>query len=167
MMVTKLKPQLFIPLILILNIGIYYTSLFTEPTDRIFAECARNSGRISAGINLILLFLIGHYGLKSIYKEQSKLKFFKLLITLFTVNHLVHFFFVSQNFNWHDMELNVLDNLHGFITYISLIMLPFVVYIFNRLSRVLYFLLLIIFSSNCVQKPQYNYKTHACMKYSR
>lgn len=142
---TKLKPQLFIPLIILLNIGIYCTAVLTESPDRIFAECARNSGRTPAAINLILLFLIGHYGLKSIYREEPKLKFFKLLITLFTVNHLIHFFFVYQNFNWHEMELNVYYNLHGFITFIGLIILPVVVYKFNRLSKIFYYLLLVYF----------------------
>jgi hypothetical protein len=144
-MLAKLKPQLLIPFILILNVGIYYTALLTEPADRVFAECARNSGRTAAAINLILLFLIGHYRLKSIYTEEPKLKFFKLLITLFTVNHLIHFFFVYQNFNCHSMELDVYDNLHGFITFICIIMLPLVIYSFNRLNKVLYYLLLVHF----------------------
>jgi len=99
-MLTNLKPLLFISLIILLNIGIYFTAVSTESVDRVFAECARNSGRTAAAINLFLLFLIGHYGLKSIYKEKYKLKLFKLLITLFAVNHLIHFFFVYQNFNW-------------------------------------------------------------------
>lgn len=100
---------------------------------------------MSAAINLILLLLIGHYGLTNIYKEESKLKFFRLMITLFTINHLIHFFFVYQNFNWHKMDLNVYDNLHGFITFISLIIIPIVVYRLNRLSKVFYYLLLVYF----------------------
>lgn len=144
-MLSKLKPQLFISLIVLLNVGIYFTAVLTESADRIFAECARNSGRTAAAINLILLFLIGHYGLKSIYKEKFKLKLFKLLISLFAVNHLIHFFFVYQNFNWHKMELNIYDNLHGFVTFISLLVLPIVVYRFNRLRKFLYYYLIIYF----------------------
>jgi hypothetical protein len=144
-MLTKLKPQLFISLIVVLNIGIYFTAELTESADRIFAECARNSGRTAAAINLILLFLIGHYGLKSIYMNRTKLKLFKLLITLFAVNHLIHFFFVYQNFNWQKMELNIYDNLHGFLTFLSLIVLPIAVYKLNRLSKTFYYLLLVYF----------------------
>jgi hypothetical protein len=144
-MLTNLKPLLFISLIILLNIGIYFTAVSTESVDQVFAECARNSGRTAAAINLFLLFLIGHYGLKSIYKEKYKLKLFKLLITLFAVNHLIHFFFVYQNFNWQKMELNIYDNLHGFVTFISLIVLPILVYRFNRLSKILYYYLVIYF----------------------
>ena len=145
MTLAKLKPQLLFFLILLLNIGIYFTAKFTEPADRIFAECARNSGRTAAAINLILLFLIGHFGLKKIYSEEVKLKFFKLLISLFAVNHLIHFIFLYQNFNWHGMKLGIYDNLHGVITYITLIMLPILVYSFNRLNAFLYYLLIVHF----------------------
>jgi hypothetical protein len=119
--------------------------LSTETADRVFAECARNSGRTAAAINLILLFLIGHFGLKTIYKEELKLNLFRLFITLFAVNHLIHFFFVYQNFNWQKMELNVYDHLHGFITFISLILLPIIVHQFKRLSKFLYCYLVIHF----------------------
>lgn len=137
-MLFNLKPRLYIFLIVLLNIVIYITALSTETADRVFAECARNSGRTAAAINLILLFLIGHFGLKTIYKEGLKLNLFRLFITLFAVNHLIHFFFVYQNFNWQKMELNVYDHLHGFITFISLILLPIIVYKFKRLSKFLY-----------------------------
>lgn len=145
MTLTKLNPKLLILSIILLNISIYCTATLTESTDRVFAECARNSGRTSAAINLILLFLIGHFGLKSIFTSESKLKLFKLLTTLFTTNHLIHFLFVYQNFNWHKMELSIYENLHGFITFISIIMLPPIVYISSKLSKVLYYYLLVYF----------------------
>lgn len=144
-MLTHLKPLLFITLIFLLNIGIYFTALSTETSDRIFAECARNSGRTAAAINLILLLLIGFFGLKSIYKDEVKLRVFQLLITLFAVNHLIHFFFVYQNFKGQEMELNVSENLHGFITFISLLILPIIFYKFNRLSTFLYYYLIMHF----------------------
>lgn len=141
----KVKLPIFIALIIILNIVIYYTALIVEPADRVFAECARNSGRTSAAINLILLFTIGHYGLKTIYKEKIKFNFYFTLITLFAVNHLIHFFFVYQNFNWHKMELTITDNLHGFITFLCLTFLPVVVYLYKKLNKTLYYLYLIHF----------------------
>ena len=144
-MLFNLKPRLYIFLIVLLNIVIYFTALSTETADRVFAECARNSGRTAAAINLILLLLIGHFGLKTIYKEGLKLNLFRLFITLFAVNHLIHFFFVYQNFNWQKMELNVYDHLHGFITFISLILLPIIVHRFKHLSKFLYCYLVIHF----------------------
>jgi hypothetical protein len=144
-MLRNKKIQLFILLIILLNIGIYFTALSTETADRVFAECARNSGRTAAAINLFLLFFIGHFGLKTIYSDHNKLKLFKLFITLFAINHLIHFFFVFQNFKWHQMDLNVYNHLHGFVTFISLLTLPMVVNRFKRLSRLLHLYLVIYF----------------------
>lgn len=134
----KLKLPILISLIIILNILIYCRAIAIEPAERVFAECARNSGRTAAAINLILLFMLGHYGLQTIYQEKLKKNLFQILIVLFTINHLIHFFFVFQNFNIQAMELNVFDHLHGFITFISLIIIPFIVLFFKKLSVPLY-----------------------------
>lgn len=134
----KLKLPILISLIIILNILIYYRAFMIEPAERVFAECARNSGRTAAAINLILLFMLGHYGLQTIFHEKLKKNIFQILITLFAINHLIHFFFVFQNFNIQAMELNVYDHLHGFITFISLIIIPFIVFFFKKLSVPLY-----------------------------
>lgn len=140
----KLKRPLLIALIIILNILIYYWAYLIEPETK-FAECARNSGRISAAINLILLLMLGHLGLKTIYKEPSKMNIFQNLIMLFTINHLIHFFFVSQNFKSQATDLNISDNLHGFLTFIALILMPIIVYTFKKLSPILYGFILIYF----------------------
>lgn len=134
---------LLIALIIGLNILIYYRAVFTiEPPNTIFAECARNSGRTSAALNLILLFMLGHFGLKKIYREHFKKKVFRTLTVLFAVNHLIHFFFVSRNFNFHARKLTISDNMHGFITYICLILLPVILYSFKYLNKVLYILII-------------------------
>jgi len=114
-----------------------------EPADRLFAECARNSGRTAAAINLMMLFFIGYLGLKSIFKLKSRLNIFKTLLVLFAINHIIHFFFVMQNFNWHKMELSVVENFHGFITYASIIIVPLLIYKCKKLSKTLYILLLV------------------------
>jgi hypothetical protein len=140
----KLKLPLFITSIIVLNILIYYRAYLTiEPIDTIFAECARNSGRTSAAINLITLFMVGYFGLKTIYNEKIKIFFFRTLIILFAVNHLIHFFFVSQNFKLQDMELSIWDNLHGFITFLCLVLLPVLLYLIKRLNKMTYSLILI------------------------
>jgi hypothetical protein len=128
-----------------LNITIYLVAYNFEPVERLFAECARNSARTSTAINLILLLLIGHFGLKKIYHDKAKFKQFSTLIILFTVNHLIHFFFVYNNFKRDDMDLNISDNLHGFVTFLCLIALPMVVIVFKRLNFALYFFLLLHF----------------------
>lgn len=143
---NKLRLPFFIVSIFCLNILIYYRAKLTiEPVELIFAECARNSGRTSAALNLFLLFMLGHFGLKRIYRENFKKNVFQLLITLFAVNHLIHFFFVWQNFNSQVTELNVSHNLHGFITFICLLLLPVAVFSFKKLNKMLYIFVLIHF----------------------
>ncbi len=139
-MLTKSKLPLLVTFILLLNVLIYFRAAATiVPADWIFGECARNSGRTSALINLILLFMLGHYGLKAIYKEKRKLNAFRILLTLFAVNHLIHFFFVSQNFRVQFMDLNLSNNIHGFITFILVILVPIVVWRAKQLTNLLYF----------------------------
>ncbi|MBK9420881.1 MAG: hypothetical protein IPN44_07495 [Flavobacteriales bacterium] len=131
---------LLIFLILCLNVVIYIrASLTIVPVDMVFGECARNSGRTSAAINLYMLFMVGHYGLKSIYADEKRKNVFRVLITLFAVNHLVHFLFVSHYFKDKLLELNISHNLHGFITYLFIVAAPILLWRFNTLSKVLYY----------------------------
>lgn len=139
----KKKLPIIIALITVLNIGIYFTATYLESPDRVFAECARNSGRTSAAINLILLFLVGYYGLMKIYREKSKMEIFQSLILIFSLNHIIHLFFVYKNFKWHKMELSILENLHGFITFASIILIPFIVMFVKKLNKLLYYYILL------------------------
>jgi hypothetical protein len=143
---NKFNLSLLVLLVIGLNVLIYYRAMLTiEPVDTIFAECARNSGRTSAALNLVLLFMLGHFGLKSIFKEANKKKIFTTLVTLFAVNHLIHFFFVTQNFKSQVWEFNISDNLHGLITFISLLLLPAMLFSFKSLNRLLYISIIIHF----------------------
>lgn len=142
---NKQRLSLLIALIFCLNVLIYYRAIVTEPTDLIFAECARNSGRTSATLNLILLFMLGHLGLKNIYREYFKKNVFQILITLFAVNHLIHFFFVWQNFESQVMVLDVSHHLHGLITFVCLLILPIILFSFRSLNKFLYIAILLHF----------------------
>lgn len=142
----KVKLLILISLIVIMNLLIYFWAYFTiQPSETIFSECARNSGRTSAAINLILLLMLGYYGLKTIYRDKFKMKAYQILIILFTVNHLIHLLFVFQNFKLQEMELNVSENIHGFLTFICLILIPIIIFSYKNLSKVLYSLTLIHF----------------------
>ncbi len=139
-MLTKAKLPLLIASILLLNLIIYIRAVLTiEEANMVFAECARNSGRTSAAINLVLLFMLGHFGLKAIFNEEIKKNVFRVLLTLFAVNHVVHFFFVSQNFKSQLLDLDIATNLHGVITYFFILALPVVVWTYKKLNPVLYF----------------------------
>lgn len=107
-MLRKYRLPLLIVFTLFFNILIYFRADSTiEGFEKVLAECARNSGRVSAALNLVLLFMLGHFGLKRIYRDESKKSTFRILITLFAVNHLIHFLFVSQYFDSRLWELNI------------------------------------------------------------
>lgn len=142
------KIPLFISIIVCLEICIYlwafWTATFNESNffaiepKFIFDKCARNSGRVSSALNLILLLMLGHFGLKQIYREEAKTDTFRILITLFAINHLVHFFFLFQTFKQHAMALNISENKHGFITFICVLLVPVILWTCKNLNKVLY-----------------------------
>ncbi len=135
---------LLIALVFLLNGLIYLRAVMTiEDVDLIFGECARNSGRTAAAINLSILLMVGHVGLKSIYKEESQKNLFRTLITLFAINHLIHFYFVTQNFKSYGIELNISEQLQGFITFQFLLITPFILWSYSKLSKLLYFYILL------------------------
>jgi succinate dehydrogenase hydrophobic anchor subunit len=138
-MFKKSRLPLLVILILLLNVLIYFRATLTlEGFECVFGECARNSGRTSAAINLVILFMIGYYGLKSIYKEENKRDAFRVLITLFAINHLIHFFFVYNYFSNHITDLGISHNPHGFITFVCLAILPLILWASKSLNKVLY-----------------------------
>lgn len=152
-MSTKNKLPLLIALIICLEIVIYLWAYWTSTLDKsnflaidsefIFNKCARNSGRVASAINLIILLMIGYFGLKQIYRDDKKNNNFRVLITLFAVNHLIHFFFVFQTFKQHTMALNISENKHGFITFICILLIPIVLWRFKNLNRALYICIII------------------------
>ena len=137
-MLTKRKLPLLIAFIGCVEIAIYLWAVWTTETEFVFDKCARNSGRVSSFINLAILLLIGFYGLKKIYLDEKTRDAFWILITLFAINHLVHFFFVFQNFRHHTMELSLTENLYGFITFIFILIVPIILWTNNNLNKVLY-----------------------------
>jgi len=137
-MLKKNKLLLLITLIICLEGIIFGWAIWTTETDFVFDKCARNSGRVSSLINLLIICMIGYYGLKKIYRDDRKKDLFRILMTGFTVNHLIHFFFVSQNFKSHDLILSISENLHGFITFIFIVIIPVILWSVKRLTTLLY-----------------------------
>jgi hypothetical protein len=117
---------------------IYLWAIWTTEAEFVFDKCARNSGRVSSMINLTILLMIGYYGFKKIYLDDKKKDTFRILITLFAVNHLVHFFYVFQNFKSHSLELSLSENMHGFITFIFILVVPIILWLYNNLNAVFY-----------------------------
>ena len=137
-MLTKNKIPLLIALICCLEVLIYLWAVWTTETDFVINKCARNAGRASEAINLAILIMVGYFGLKQIYSDDKKKDTFRILITLFAFNHLIHFFFVYQNFKTHAMVLDISDNKHGFVTFICIVLMTIALWLFTNLNKLLY-----------------------------
>lgn len=152
-MLTKKRIPLLIAFICCVEVFIYLWAVWTttfpkgnffaiEP-EFVFNKCARIAARISSVLILIPLLMVGYYGLKQIYADDKKKVSFLILITLFTLNHLIHFLFIILNFKSHAMILSISDNLHGFITFIFITLIPFILWTNKHLTRLLYFTILL------------------------
>jgi hypothetical protein len=148
-MLTKNKIFLLISIITFIEILIYFWAIWTTTFDKsnffaiepefIFDKCARIAGRISSVLILVTLLMVGYYGLKKIYSEENKKDNFLILITLFTFNHLIHLLFVLLRFKSHTATLSIVENLHGFITFIFIIIVPIILWTNQHLNKFLYF----------------------------
>ncbi len=163
---TKNNIPLLIALICCIEISIYLWSVWTSTFDRsnffavhptfIFDKCARNSARVSSAIMLVILSMVGFNGLKKIYADDNKRDLFLVLLTLFSVNHLVHLLFVLLRFRSHGEAIDLHDAvniggiLHGLITFAFIIVMPFVIWHYKRLHKLLYFAIIFhLFNISC------------------
>ncbi len=136
-MLTKNRFPLFVAIILFLELVIYLWAVWTTNPEVVFDKCARNSGRVSSLINLSILLMIGYYGFKQLNFNEKKKDAFRILLTLFAINHLIHFFYVYQNFKHHSNELSTAENLHGFITFLCILIVPVVLWLRRNVNMVL------------------------------
>lgn len=139
-MLKKYRVVVLIILVFILEALIYFWAAWsTEDVTFIFAKAARNSGRASALLNLLILFSLGYYGLKQIYDNDKKRELFKYAITLYAVNHLIHFYYIFQNFKSQLKPLEFEHNEHGAITFAFILLFPFIIWSFKHINKVLYY----------------------------
>jgi succinate dehydrogenase hydrophobic anchor subunit len=142
-MLSKNRLPLLIVLICVLEVLVYFWAVWSTEAEFVFDKCARNSGRVSSAIILATLLMIAYYGLKKIYLDTQKLDAFRVLISLFTVNHLIHFSFVYMNLDSHATALSIDKNKHGFVTFICIVLVLIIVWSFKKLNNLLYTLLLL------------------------
>ncbi|MFT7085906.1 MAG: hypothetical protein ACJAV5_001628 [Vicingaceae bacterium] len=143
-MPTKYRLPLSVIAIVALEALIVIWFTFTIDESLFFEKCARNSGRVSAGINLALLLFIGKFGLKNIY-ESSKRETFHILVVMYAVNHLIHGYFIYQNFSYKSYELKFMDPLHGFITFVLVLLFPLFTWKVKQLSKLTYTIIILHF----------------------
>ena len=111
---------------------------FAIPHQIIFEKCARNSGRVSALLNLVIILVFGYYGLKQIFLDKSKYDIFFNLVTILTINHLIHFFYISQNFKRKSLKIKLSEEKLGIFTYICITLFPIFIWYFKDLNVVIY-----------------------------
>lgn len=148
-MLKKYRIIFLILAICCIELGIYLWAVYTiEPFDFIFGKAARNSGRLSAALNLTIIAALGYYGLKKIYADEQKKELFKLLVTIFAINHLIHFIFIFQNFKLRSENLDLTENAVGVYTFIVILLLPIFLWTIKNLNPILYLgVIIFIFSS--------------------
>jgi membrane-associated HD superfamily phosphohydrolase len=158
-MLTKKRIIFLIALICCIELAIYlwavWTSTFNEnnffaiESEFVFDKCARLAGRISSALILITLLMVGYYGLRKIYSDEKKKESFLILITLFTCNHLIHLLFVILRFRRHgelislEGPINIGGTMHGFITFSFIIIIPFILWNYKHLNKLLYFVIIL------------------------
>jgi hypothetical protein len=131
-----------------LELVIYFWSAWTATLkednyffiDRavVFQKCARNSGRVSAMLNLAILLILGYFGLKQIYLDKVKFDLFFNLVIIFTINHLIHFLYLTQNFKRKSKTIKISEEKHGIITFVCITLFPVFIWYFKNLSLALY-----------------------------
>ncbi|NOQ71026.1 MAG: hypothetical protein GQ574_03430 [Crocinitomix sp.] len=130
---------LLLALLLCLEGIIYLWAVWTvEDPDFIFEKCTRNSGRVSAALNLMILVMVGYYGLKKMYAHERLKNTFWKLMTLFAVNHIIHFFYIFKNFKSKEVELVLSENKHGIITFVFILLFPIILWSYKKLNKILY-----------------------------
>jgi hypothetical protein len=111
---------------------------FAISSQLIFEKCARNSGRVSAILNLTIILMLGYFGLKQIYSDKANHDIFLNLVTLLTINHLIHFFYISQNFKRKSLKIKLAQEKRGIFTYICITLFPIFIWYFKNLNALLY-----------------------------
>ena len=153
-MLTKEKLPPLVIAICLVELLIYSWSVWSSTFDRsnffgiepafIFDKCARIAGRISSVIFLLNLLMVGYYGLKKIYGDEKLKDAFLILITLFSINHLIHLLFVLLRFNSHNESIifegpvSIGGAIHGVITFSLIIIVPILLWKFKQLNKFLY-----------------------------
>lgn len=138
----------FILIIFCLEVLIYVWSALTATLKKdnyfaisnelIFEKCARNSGRVSALLNLVISIMLGYFGLKQIYFEEANFDIFFNLATILAINHLIHFFYISRNFKRKSLKIKLSAEKRGIFTYICITLFPIFIWYFKNLNALLY-----------------------------
>jgi hypothetical protein len=127
----KNKLMLFSGVVMVLEIAIFFWVDYISTADYlVYQLAARYSGRLSFMIFAGMMLFTGIVGLKQIFKTERLKSFFIILLSLFSVNHVLHFYFLAMSHLEQNETLLIPKNIIGGTAYILLILSPF--YLFKR-----------------------------------
>lgn|GEM_PF-1552589 len=140
--------------VLILEVLNYYCTIgITSNSDEFYSLTARYSARIS----FVLLVGLGGWiiakGFLTLITDQKKKDLLLGGIAAFTVNHLIHFYFLYKNFEVNDLDLWTKSVSFGAIAYVILTIAPLYFWKIRLWTRTRYYLLhgfLILMIAICV-----------------
>lgn len=158
-MLTQKRLPLFIGLICLIEILVYLYADWTSKLDRnnffsieskyVFDKSARIAGRISSSIILTVLLMLAYWGTKKIYTNTKTKDTFLVLITLFSVNQIIHLLFVFLLFKNYgksitfDGPIEIGGPVHGLITFATIATIPFILWRIKSLTNLSYLILII------------------------
>ena len=129
---------IFISAILVSETGIFLWATYFS-SALAYQLAARYSARLSFFIFSGILLWSGLRGLRSIYSGETSKRLLVDLLLVFSVNHVIHFFFLAMNFRVSGQSLLSIRNAGGAVVYLMIMAAP--VYLWNKqtMSRRLYF----------------------------
>lgn len=133
------KLAAYISIIILVELIIFFWSAYISDTDTMsFQLAARYSARVSFFLILTILFRTGRSGLNTIYQEEGRRGNYLQLIVLFSINHLIHFFYLSMNLWFNNLSIINGRNVIGALAYVAIVFAPFCLWRRRVMSRRLY-----------------------------
>lgn len=126
-------------LVALIEVGVYAWSIDISDMDSVKYSLA---SRYSARVTLILfegMLLWGALiGLKKIYSSKKSREIMILLVSLVTINHLIHFVFLTVNHWVNDYQLFTFRSAGGAVGYLIMIIAPFYLAKHTGMTKQLY-----------------------------
>ena len=117
----------------------FYTLDITDDPEIIYSLRARYSARLSFIILCTLGTWIASLGLNNIFANAKKRELLMAGIAAFSVNHLIHYYFLFQNFEVSGLDITSKYISFGALAYVILTLAPFLIWKWNSLTPLRYY----------------------------
>jgi len=132
----KFSLSKLIALGIVVEIALFVISYMMQPSlEETFRHAARYSGRLSFGIFLVTFYKFA-FGYPKALKNNITLR---NCLTLFAINHIIHFGFLATNIYLNDIPIVPIKLLGGFLAYLMIVIAPFVLHKLKLALQLVYF----------------------------